>query len=254
MISRIPRNRVLVAEDELDTLRGIQKILTRRGYNVDTACNGLVAAEKVADRRFDVVISDLKMPGLDGLDLLSKARAANKDIVFILITAYGTVDSAVEAMRLGAFDYISKPFTFSELVEAIEKGLKGSERESTTEVPVLPPGFQIQHFDGYHAWTSVQLDGTVVVGADEKFYEMAGEIVYCDLPLEGEHLVKGEQIATTTNTLRHINRQFRCPVSGEVIKVNGEMERRPWDAQKSPYQTGWLFVIAPGKPEKESLR
>ncbi len=131
----IADNRILIVEDERDMRDGLQKILSRQGYSVDTAGDGLHAVEKLQQTHFQVVIADLKMPRLDGIGVLRKAKDIDNSIAVIIITGYGTVNSAVESMRLGASDYISKPFKTEDISRAVERALNIKKEELQT----LPP-------------------------------------------------------------------------------------------------------------------
>ena len=118
------RIKILVVDDEQGLCAGLQEGLRREGYNVDAA-NDAQSALKLADRNlYSLVISDVKMPGLGGLDLLSQMRERSRDTVFILMTAYGTVQNAVEAMRLGAYDYLPKPIDLKRLRVQVQKALE----------------------------------------------------------------------------------------------------------------------------------
>jgi Fe-S-cluster-containing dehydrogenase component len=120
----VGRNRILVVEDEGDMRNGLQKMLSRKGYTVDTAEDGLRAVEKMKQTSFQVVIADLKMPRMDGIGVLRRAKDIDHTIAVIIITGYGTVTSAVESMRLGAFDYITKPFKPDDITIVVERALK----------------------------------------------------------------------------------------------------------------------------------
>lgn len=116
--------RVLVVEDELSQREIFQDILADEGYSVDTAESGEEAIKKVRDERYAVVVTDLKMPGADGIEVLKAALAADENTVVVMMTAYGTVGTAVEAMKLGATDYLSKPLRKDELLIVLEKTLQ----------------------------------------------------------------------------------------------------------------------------------
>ena len=135
----VAKNRILVVEDEGDMRNGLQKILSRKGYSVDTAEDGLRAVEKMKQTTFQVVIADLKMPQMDGISVLRRAKDINNTIAVIIITGYGTVTSAVESMRLGAFDYITKPFKPDDISLVVERALKTEilpSEEETQEAPL----------------------------------------------------------------------------------------------------------------------
>jgi len=97
--------KILVVDDEQGLCAGVQEALRREGYLVDATTDPQAALRLTQQRLFNLVISDIKMPGLSGLELLARVRERSQDTLFILMTAFGTVESAVEAMKQGAYDY-----------------------------------------------------------------------------------------------------------------------------------------------------
>ena len=116
--------RILIADDHDALRRGLVRGLTDAGHEVEEASNGNAAIERLHDSYFDVVLSDLKMGGSDGLDVLRTTRALHPTTAVILMTAFGSVNTAVEAMKSGAFDYVQKPFEIEEMEVKIEKALE----------------------------------------------------------------------------------------------------------------------------------
>src|SRR6516165_9682204 len=106
--------RILIADDHDALRRGLARGLTEAGHEVEEASNGNAAIERLHDSYFDVVLSDLKMGGSDGLDVLRTTKALHPTTAVILMTAFGSVNTAVEAMKIGAFDYVQKPFELEE--------------------------------------------------------------------------------------------------------------------------------------------
>jgi len=117
------RKSILVVDDEKSQREILEMILSGEGYDVTTASSGEAAMKFVADRRFDLVLTDLKMTGMSGLDLLKELVDFDKSIIVLLLTAHGTVDSAVDALRLGAFDYLQKPYDRDKLLDTISRAL-----------------------------------------------------------------------------------------------------------------------------------
>ena len=117
------RKSILVVDDEKSQREILEMILSGEGYNVTTASSGEAAMKFIEDRHFDLVLTDLKMTGMSGLDLLKQLTDFDKSIIVLLLTAHGTVDSAVDALRLGAFDYLQKPYHREKLLETIERAL-----------------------------------------------------------------------------------------------------------------------------------
>ena len=118
--------RVLVVDDKELMRDSVATTLSRAGHAVVTASGGKNALTKLAERPCDVVITDLQMPEIGGLELLEEIRKRDEQIAVIFMTAYGTVETAVQAMKLGAFDYITKPFSGDELVVAVERAVNHS--------------------------------------------------------------------------------------------------------------------------------
>ena len=117
------RKSILVVDDEKNQREILETILSGEGYDVTTASSGEAAMKFVEARRFDLVLTDLKMTGMSGLDLLKELTNYDKSIIVILLTAHGSVDSAVDALRLGAFDYLQKPYDSEKLLETVSRAL-----------------------------------------------------------------------------------------------------------------------------------
>ncbi len=115
--------KILVVEDNPGMRKMLVQALTEKNYDVAEVADGLEAANRIAAEAYDLIITDLKLPGLDGLEVLKKAKENNANTIVIIITAFGTVENAVEAMRQGAYDYILKPFSIKEVYLKIEKAL-----------------------------------------------------------------------------------------------------------------------------------
>jgi len=119
--------KILVVDDEVSIREMIKKGLSQMGeFNVETAQNGAEAIEKIEKEIFDLVLTDLKMPEMDGLELLKNIKGTRPEVMVILMTAYGSIETAVEAMKMGANDYITKPINFEDLLLHISKVQKES--------------------------------------------------------------------------------------------------------------------------------
>src|ERR1039458_5417929 len=116
--------RILGLDDEQGLCAGVQEALRREGYIVDAMTEAPAALKLTEQRLYNLVISDIKMPGLSGLELLTHVRAHSRDTLFILMTAFGTVESAVEAMKQGAYDYLPKPIDMKRLRVLVQKALE----------------------------------------------------------------------------------------------------------------------------------
>src|SRR6201982_2791265 len=117
--------RILIADDHDSLRRGLAQAIAEAGHDVEEAPHGNAAIEKLHEGFFDVVVSDLKMGGSTGLEVLKTAKTLHPSCAVILMTAFGSISTAVEAMKAGAFDYVQKPFEIEEMEVKIEKALEG---------------------------------------------------------------------------------------------------------------------------------
>ena len=117
--------RILVIDDEVDMLSLIRLILTEKtDYEIITTNNPLEVSNLLNEKKFDVIVTDLKMPIMDGMDVVDAIRKKDALVPIIIITAYGSVESAEEAVKKGAFDYITKPFRQEQLLISLKRALE----------------------------------------------------------------------------------------------------------------------------------
>ena len=127
MTSEMPEKRLLIIDDEENMRHMLSKVLTKAGYTIETASNGHEGLKMTDGNTYDFILCDIKMPNMNGMDFLKAARDKIKSTTVIMMSAYGTIDTAIAAMKLGAYDYISKPFKTDEVYLTLKKA---EERES----------------------------------------------------------------------------------------------------------------------------
>jgi DNA-binding response OmpR family regulator len=115
------KKKILIVDDEKNIRMTVKNCLDEAEYLVDIAVNGEEGFEKIQKSHYDLVLLDIKMPGLSGMEVLKKIRDNNSSVSVVMMTAYGTVENAVEAMKLGAVDFLSKPFTPEEIRTVVKK-------------------------------------------------------------------------------------------------------------------------------------
>ena len=125
--------KILVVDDDKNIRRTVTIALESLDYYVHTAFDGKDAMVQLTGDKYDLIITDLKMPGMNGMELLQQAIAKYPEIKIVLISAHGTVDNAVEAMKLGALDFLQKPFTPKELRNLVHNVLETESTESNSE-------------------------------------------------------------------------------------------------------------------------
>ena len=118
------KEKILIVDDEKIVRESLFHWFEEDGYTVDTAEDGESALRKFDKSKFDLLLVDMKMPGMSGLDLLKKVKEIDKDTIVILITAFASVPSAITALKDGAYDYVTKPVDPDELAHIVEKALE----------------------------------------------------------------------------------------------------------------------------------
>jgi two-component system response regulator HydG len=171
--------RILVVDDEVSARSGLEKLLRDAGYDAVTAGDGVEALASFADRPADLVVTDLKMPNMDGMQLLAKLREQSPDVPIIVATAFGDVDSAVSAMRAGAADFITKPIDLDVLLVDIERALQ--QRDLRSEAEHLRRQLRSKNGEGLEGLTGTS-------PAMQKVYRVARQVA----PSKATILITGE--------------------------------------------------------------
>ncbi len=159
-------NSILIVDDEKNIRLTLSQALEAPEVEADTAANGEEALAKLKAKEFDLILLDLKMPGMDGMEVLRRVREFRPDIRVIILTAYGTIESAVEAMKLGAVDFIQKPFSPDEIRGLVSRVI---DREKLDEKKAVDYGSSVElakrcigdrHFDAAieHVRRAISLD------------------------------------------------------------------------------------------------
>ena len=124
MVSNQPSANVLVVDDEGANRYSVSKTLQRVGYMVSESASGEEALDNLGSQEFDVVLTDIRMPGIDGVELLRRIKEESPDAIVILMTGYASLGTAVEALRLGAHDYLIKPSSSQDIRQSVSRGIE----------------------------------------------------------------------------------------------------------------------------------
>jgi ActR/RegA family two-component response regulator len=122
---------ILVMEDDLSVAKGLEMVLSEEGFDVNLAGTGELAMEAFKQKRFDLLVADLRLPDIDGMEVIKQVKAAKPETEVIVITGYGTTATAVEAMKLGVHDFLPKPFTEDQIKAAIDEALQAHVEKPT---------------------------------------------------------------------------------------------------------------------------
>lgn len=122
---------ILVMEDDLNVAKGLKMVLTEEGYLVDMAGTGKIAMKAFKEKKFDLLVADLRLPDINGMEVIKRIKADKPETEVIVITGYGTTATAVEAMKMGVHDFLPKPFTEDQIKGAIKDALAEQARRSS---------------------------------------------------------------------------------------------------------------------------
>ncbi|MFC1776087.1 response regulator [Pseudomonadota bacterium] len=254
-----PKARILAVDDEEIILDSFRKVLVYAGYSIDTVEKGSEALGLIRKKDYDFVFTDLKMPGMDGVELTKAVKHLRPDIDVIVITGYASIETAVETVRVGAMDYVEKPFTEDELLGFLKTALikrqahlekhmrhkirliKAGTGESKSKFELnVPAGIFISP---QHAWATIEPNGTVRVGPDDLIRKIFEKVDQVELPRVEQKVKKGE----TLFSLKYgdYSLDLPAPLSGKITSVNSEHAEHPeWLAIK-PFGLSWMCGIEP---------
>jgi DNA-binding NtrC family response regulator len=172
-----PKGRILIVDDEANARAALSEILREEGYETETAADGFKALGKLGAFAPDLVLTDLKMPGLDGIGLLQEVRAASPGTVIVVMTAFGTIDSAVEAIKKGAENYLTKPLDPVTLVAVVERAMEKASLLAETALlrERLRERNAFGHIIGEHPAMRTLLETVTHVGASRSSVLIVGE-------------------------------------------------------------------------------
>lgn len=253
------KSKILVVDDELPVCRSISKVLEPEGYVVDTALSGEEALKKEEENGYDMMLVDLMMPGMSGMELIRAVKEERPDMVMIMITGYPTMKTAVESVKLGAFDYIPKPFTPDELRSVVLRALErkrlhdkemAPKEELTAEQRAKLPVLKDRYCIPDHCWARVEDDGSVRIGVHDIFMMTIKSISSIDFPYENEKIGQGDACLWFVDASGNLHRMW-APVSGRVISVNEELKEDYTRVMRDPYGSGWLLLIKPTSLEDD---
>jgi CheY-like chemotaxis protein len=224
---------ILVIDDEPIIHESLKRVLGREGFRVDGALCGREGLKLLSQKKFDLILTDLMMPEMDGLEFLAELRKAGIHTPMIMITGYPTIRTALQALRLGAADYIPKPVTRKELLPPVWRTLRRAREAAASSgehpraegAPAEPEGnnaagppapgdrFSLPE----HSWALYEQEGTLGVGVEESFLRSVGRVVQVRLPEENDLVEQGFPGIALVNEDGEEHHPF-LPISGRVVE------------------------------------
>jgi CheY-like chemotaxis protein/glycine cleavage system H lipoate-binding protein len=243
--------RILVVDDEAVVLGAVSKALNRTDCVVETARSADEALRLIGGACFDVVITDLMMPGIDGLQLMQRLRDLGSPAQTIMITGYPTIQTALRAKRMGAFEYVTKPFTRQELISAVVRALRqGSDSTGAAEAPGAHDQAGCLYCIPGHCWARIEVDRTARIGMARGFAAATGEVTGLEIPTPGDALEQG-RMCVTVRAGDGVEHYLHSPLTGRVLELNRSVVQDPGLAARDPEGEGWILRLAPYDLDRE---
>lgn len=244
--------RILVVDDELPVCKNIASTLDSEKYEVDTALSGEEALQKESQKPFDLFIVDLMLPGINGIELLQMIKENRPEVMVIIITGYPSIKTAVQSIKLGAFDYLPKPFTPNDIRNVVARALSrkkilAEETADAKQEIKIPDGL---YLIPENAWARVEKDGNVRVGFHHILLKKIGEIRKIEFPKLKTMRYQGEACLRITDAQRHLHRLW-SPVTGRIIAINSAVVQDHSQLNHDPYSAGWVLLMTPTRIESD---
>ncbi|WP_306589876.1 response regulator [Geothrix sp. 21YS21S-4] len=254
-----PKARILAVDDEAVVLDSFRRILVLEGYSVDTVEHGAEALGLIQRNDYDFLFTDLKMPDMDGVDVVKGAKHLRPDMDVVVVTGYGSIETAVQTLQQGACEYVQKPFTADELAEFARKlvikreaRIESQRRPSVKVVaPEMADVVSASEFcvpggaflSAGHAWVRIEPEGQIRVGIDDFVRKALGTVKAVTLPERGKTVKRGEPLFTLKGATGTV--QVVAPLSGRVEHDNAGLLTDPGEVVRSPYDRGWVCLMTP---------
>lgn len=216
----IPPN-ILVMEDDLNVAKGLEMVLTEEGYQVNLAGTGELAMKAFQEKKFDLLVADLRLPDINGMEVIKQVKEQKPDTEVIVITGYGTTATAVEAMKIGVHDFLPKPFTEDQIKNSITEALKTQEektgktetKKAETEEDRLIQKRQVSQILNRTAedsdfWKDLMENGSIA--------------------LEGYQLSDEAKAAIVSGDLKWINENIGELTQKQLMFIYKRLEREAW--------------------------
>ncbi|MBE0432296.1 response regulator [candidate division WOR-3 bacterium] len=240
--------KILVVDDELPVCKSIASALASDEYAIETAMSAEQALEYQEKKHYDAIIADLMMPGMSGLDLLKKMQQRQPDTLMIMITGYPSIRTAVEAIKLGAFDYLPKPFTPNDLRSIVSRALarkriveQEAEQSKVLEDLPVPGGL---YLIPENSWVKVEDEGRVLIGIHHMLLVTIRKIANIEYPRLNETRYQGEALVRIIESSERVYKLW-TPVTGKITAINRVIQEDYSKLYLDPYGAGWLVQIVP---------
>lgn len=255
-----PAINILVVDDEQIVLDSIKKHLRKENCSIHTVSSVQEALLMIDQTEFDIVLTDLMMPQVDGLELMKIVKSRFPDMLVILITGYATINTALQATQLGAFDYIAKPFSKAELTGVIQRAVEVITKSRVSADTIAESGRQtpdakkgrvhLFKATGDKSWFVLESSGFVLLGVERSFLLTVGRIQSVFLPSKGDDLRQGSVYLQVFCSDMRMHTAL-SPLSGTVVEVNEKIVNNPAELKPEHHRKAWLIRLKPSRFDHE---
>jgi FixJ family two-component response regulator/glycine cleavage system H lipoate-binding protein len=244
---------LLVVDDEEVICQACRRIFSRQGFKVETNTDARQGLALATAQEYEIILLDIKMPNMDGIEFLEQLRAAKVEVPVLIITGYPSIPNAAAAMRLGACDYVTKPFTSEEITSAVQRVLatrrilEGNGDRPEEDAAALAAESPVMFWGD--SWFRLELDGSACAGAVLPGLH-AAQPTAVQLPRIGEVVYQGLPLASVTVPGRPML-LAAAPVSGVVMAVNEQLPKRSGWLSSDPCGAGWIAHICTTQYDRE---
>ncbi len=253
----VENHAILLVDDEEVICHACRRIFSRQGFTVDANTDARQGLAMALEKDYEIILLDIKMPNMDGIQFLEQLRTSRPEVPVLIITGYPSIPNAAAAMRLGACDYVTKPFTSEEITSAVQRVLAtrrmlegNGESAESTALEMFAAESQVLFWG--ESWFRMEIDGSACVGAVLPGLHgvtpaaiklpRIGEVVYQGLPLASVSVPDKPAILVT------------APVSGVVMAVNDSLPRHLNRLTCDPCGAGWIAHICSTEYDREAER
>lgn len=245
--------KLLVVDDEEVVCQACRRIFSRQGFDVETTCDAREGLAWATQKKYRIILLDIKMPNMDGIQFLEALREKDPEVPVLIITGYPSIPNAAAAMRLGASDYVTKPFTSEEITRAVQRVLATRPEPVepvATEAPPPAEAAPVEQVLFWHeSWFRLEADGSACVGVVLSGLHRANQIAI-RLPRIGEVVYQGLPMASVAaGDAPPV--LVPAPISGVVVAVNESLPQHPSRLASDPCGEGWLACVCTTRYEEE---
>lgn len=245
------KGKILVLDDDPVVTLSCKRILGAEGYNIITAEKGEDALKKIAGEEFDLLISDIRLPDINGVEVLRESKIIQPKLDVVIITGYPTLEDAKESIRLGAFEFIEKPFTPEFMINVAKKAFdkrgwilrKAFIDDFRNDIVSLRDTENPVIFYKEGTWARPLKNEIWEIGCDVRYWLLAGHLMYIDLPSNLKMVAAGESFGKILSSSGQTE-DIISPMTGKVIDLNHNANTAMSALVRDNLSEGWLLWLA----------